>query len=207
MPSSSLEEIDFEDLVLRLTSYAAILFGVFPGSDAELALPGDGSGPDDLAMATVEKLLDPDDKTVKWSSRKKLTAQGLLAYLKRVLRNDFLDLKKSKRYQTTVRGVVTSSSAEEAEEGLLSLDEFCAEIESPEGRAVRQQQREQLLKSLADVPELQELLMVQLDPEGYQAFRNQDLAVLLEVSVDEVVNRKKRLSRWLHGVLARGGGT
>jgi hypothetical protein len=40
---------------------------------------------------------------------------------------------------------------------------------------------------------LKELLTVQLDPEGFQAFTNKELAVLLSTTVEEIESRKKKL--------------
>lgn len=200
MAELSLAGIDMEELLLRLTMHANALFQWFPTGDDQMALSGDGSGPEDLAMTVVHRFLDPDDKTVRWKSgQKKLSQASLLAYLKTVLHNDFLDLKRSKRYKTTVLATITSRP-DEQEASEISLDDFCAAIDTPEGLAIRQQQREQLLADLEDDPDIHDMLMVQLDPEGYNAFTNQDLASLLGISVAEVENRKKRLSRRLHRI-------
>ena len=71
-----------------------------------------------------------------------------------------------------------------------------------------------LLARFDDAPELKELLEVQLDPDGYCAYTNQDLAVLLAPPgkvltpealreiVSEIENRKKRLDRRLRRILA-----
>ena len=200
MAELSLAGIDMEELLLRLTMHANALFQWFPTGDDQKALSGDGSGPEDLAMTVVLRFLNPDDKTVRWKSgQKKLNQASLLAFLKTVLHHDFLDLKRSKRYKTTVIANVTSCP-DEQEVSEISLDDFCSAIDTPEGFAIRQQQREQLLADLEDDPDIQEMLMVQLDPEGYHAFTNQDLASLLGISVAEVENRKKRLSRRLHRI-------
>ena len=75
----------------------------------------------------------------------------------------------------------------------MTLDDFITTLESPEAKAIRKQQREQLLAKFKDEPELKELLTVQLDPEGFQAYTNKELAVLFSTTVDEIENRKKRL--------------
>lgn len=200
MAELSLAGIDMEELLLRLTMHANALFQWFPTGDDQMALSGDGSGPEDLAMTVVLQFLDPEDETVRWKSgQKKLSQASLLAYLKTVLHHDFLDLKRSKRYKTTVIATVISRP-DEQEASEMSLDDFCAAIDTPEEFAIRQQQREQLLADLEDDPDVQEMLMVQLNPEGYHAFTNQDLASLLGISVTEVENRKKRLSRRLHRI-------
>ena len=200
MAELSLAGIDMEELLLRLTMHANALFQWFPTGDDQMALSGDGSGPEDLAMTVICRFLDPDDMTVRWKSgQKKLYQASLLAFLKTVLYRDFLDLKRSKRYKTTVIATVTSRP-DEQEVIEMSLDDFCAAIDTPEGFAILQEQREQLLADMEDDPDIQEMLMVQLAPEGYHAFTNQDLASLFEISVAEVENRKKRLSRRLHQI-------
>jgi DNA-directed RNA polymerase specialized sigma24 family protein len=200
MPGLLLAEIDPEELFLRLVHHACALFGVFPGTD--YALQGDGRGPEDLAMTVIERFLDPDDKTVQWSAaRGEPTLPTVLAYLKRVLGNDFYDLKRQKRYKTTV--IASAASTDKDGEPEIGLDAFCSRLESPQGAAIRNSLRDQLLASVADDPDVQELLMVQLDPEGYQAFTNQDLAALFDVTISEIVNRKKRLSRRLTTMLKK----
>ena len=152
-------------------------------------------------MTVMTRFLDPDDKTVHWGQgRGTPTLPGLFTYLKRVIENDFLDMKRSKRYKTTVFASPVPRDAN-ADEAGLSLEDFCAHIESPEGRAIWESQRTRLLQSLQDEPDLEELLIVQLDPQGYQAFTNQDLSALLDIPISDVVNQKKRLSRRLMRIL------
>ena len=118
-----------------------------------------------------------------------------------MLANDFVDMKRSKRYKTTVFASPLSRDADAGETG-ISLEDFSAHIESPEGRAIWEAQRTRLLQSFQDEPDLEELLIVQLDPQGYQAFTNQDLSALLDIPISDVVNRKKKLSRRLMRILA-----
>ena len=200
MAELSLDGIDPEELLLRLVHHACALYQCSP--DADLALRGDGSGPQDLAMTVITRFLDPDDKTVHWGQgRGQPTLRGLLSYLKHVLANDFVDMKRSKRYKTTVFASPLSRDADAGETG-ISLEDFSAHIESPEGRAIWEAQRTRLLQSFQDEPDLEELLIVQLDPQGYQAFTNQDLSALLDIPISDVVNRKKKLSRRLMRILA-----
>jgi DNA-directed RNA polymerase specialized sigma24 family protein len=70
-------------------------------------------------------------------------------------------------------------------------------VESPEGQAIRAQQREQLLAAFEDAPDLRDVLAVQLDPDGYNAYTNQDLATLCDTTVSDIENRKKRIARRL----------
>ena len=152
-------------------------------------------------MTVMTRFLDPDDKAVRWGQgRGKPTLRGLVTYLKRVVENDFLDMKRSKRYKTTVFASPLPRDANAGEEG-RNLEDFCAHIESPEGRAIWESQRTRLLQSFQDEPDLEELLIVQLDPQGYQAFTNQDLSALLDIPISDVVNRKKKLSRRLMRIM------
>lgn len=91
-------------------------------------------------------------------------------------------------------------------EGQLTLDDFIAALESPEAAIIREEQREQLLSQFDNEPELKELLTVQLDPEGYNAYTNKELAALLDTTVDEIENRKKRLMNRLLKLQRRAQG-
>ena len=48
---------------------------------------------------------------------------------------------------------------------------------------------------------------MQLDPEGFQALTNKELAVVLSTTVDEIENRKKRLMNRLFKFQTQGRGT
>jgi DNA-directed RNA polymerase specialized sigma24 family protein len=190
----SLAGIDPLEVVERLTLEAYRLFGVFPDDESEPALRVFGDGPKDLAMATFVKFLDPEDRTVKWKeSWGRPTQDTLFRFLRKVMRNDFIDRKRSKRYHLTSYPEGESADGQQT----MSFDDYAAAIESPEGQAIRAQQREQLLDSFNDEPELRDVLAVQLDPAGYCAHTNQDLAGLLDTSVSDIENRKKRIARRL----------
>ena len=193
MKAFSFGEIDPEDLLRRLTLYAYTLFGCFPDPIFEPVLKFHGASPEDLAIATLLRLLDPDDHSVEWkASYGSMTRDSLLGFLKTVLVHDFIDMKRKGMYKASVY-VRLLAADPEGESGDMTLDDFIAQIESPETKAIRKQQREQLLTKFEDEPQLKELLTVQLDPEGFQAFTNKELAVLLNTTVDEIENRKKRL--------------
>lgn len=147
-------------------------------------------------MDTIVKFLDPEDNTVTWNdARGAPTMEGLIAYLERVMRNDFLDRKRSKRYKCQA-----SLPPAESEDGTgMTLDELAVFLETPEAIASRHQRHEQLIASFADTPELQDVLRVQLDPDGYNAFTNIDMAGLLDTTVSDIENRKKRI----HGRLVK----
>ena len=96
-------EVDFEQVLYRLALQAQSLFTAAAClGRAQVVLPG-GDSAADLASATLLKLLDPLDSSVTWSPTKgPPTTAGVLAYLREVLRRDFLDFVRSKRATTSV---------------------------------------------------------------------------------------------------------
>jgi hypothetical protein len=187
-------DINVVELLERLTRHAYTLCGCFPSPHFSPVIRGYGDSPEDLAKQTITRFLDPEDATVQWpSSRGKPTKGALLGYLKETLTNDFLDRKRSKRYKTQVE----LPSAGMDDENGITLDDLAVNWETPEAIAIRNQCYEQMLSYLRDEPDLHDLLTVQLNPEGYQAYTNQERARLLGTTVDEIENGKKRLERRL----------
>src|SRR6266849_9330585 len=79
----SFGEIDPEDLLRRLTLYAYSLFGCFPDPIFEPVMKFHGASPEDLAIAALTRLLDPDDHGVEWKPEHgPITKDSLLAFLK-----------------------------------------------------------------------------------------------------------------------------
>jgi transcriptional antiterminator len=71
-------------------------------------------------------------------------------------------------------------------------------LETPEAIVIRAQLQESMLAAVEDEPELHDLLMVLLEPTSYGSpNRNQELALLLDCTVSDIENRKKRLLRRL----------
>ena len=193
MKHFSFGQIDPENILWRLTLYAYSLFGCFPSPLFEPVLKFHGASPEDLAVATLTRLLDPDDHKVSWKSEYgPMTKESLLGFLKTVLFHDFIDMKRKGMYKASMYLPLLAGKGEDGE-GEMSLDDFITQLESPEARAIRKEQHDQLLSRFTDEPELKELLTVQLDPDGYQAYTNKELAILLDTTVDEIENRKKRL--------------
>jgi hypothetical protein len=87
-------EVDFEQVLYGLALHAQSLFTAAAclGWRDELVLPG-GDSAADLVSDTLLKLLDPFNTSVTWSATKgPPTTAGVLAYLREVLKRDFLDL-------------------------------------------------------------------------------------------------------------------
>jgi DNA-directed RNA polymerase specialized sigma24 family protein len=150
-----------------------------------------GEGPEDLAMNLVLRFLDPQDSSVCWrEDRGRPTTDGVYALLSKALDNDFLDLKKSKMYKTTVYLETTSDDGDSPE---LTLEQLAVFLETAEGVVLKRERRAQIIEEFSDDPEAQEIVKLQLDPEGYNAFTNQELGQLLDTSVSDIENRKKRI--------------
>ncbi|MGH9477057.1 MAG: RNA polymerase sigma factor [Terriglobales bacterium] len=177
---SNPEPIEAGELLQRLTLYAYGLFGCFPQAAVEPALQVSGKSPEDLAMDVLTRYFDPHDTRVAWDPNR----GNVLSYLKTVLWHDFLDLKRAGLY----RNAATTPE---------SFDVLPSSGPSPEARLARAEQRERVLAALADEPELQAVVALQLDPEGWPGYTNQELAGRLSTTVAEIENRKKRLLRRL----------
>lgn len=86
MADLDLGQVDIEKVLKRLTLHAQRLFFAFAGLTNESALRGLGVGPEDLAMDTVLKFLDPKDHTVEWKEKHGVpTTDGVSRYLRSVV--------------------------------------------------------------------------------------------------------------------------
>jgi len=192
MAEISLGDVDVEAVLLRLTRHAQGLFGAVRSLGVEpvdIACAG-GEGPEDLAMNLLLRFLDPRDDKVRWNEGLgRPTTDGLYAFLRKALDRDFLDLKKSKRYRTTVY-----LETEDGDGGRdLTLEQLAVYLETPEGTLLKQERRKAIIEEFSDDPEAQEMLKLQLDEDGYNAFSNQELAQILDTTVADIENRKKRV--------------
>jgi DNA-directed RNA polymerase specialized sigma24 family protein len=167
----------------------------------EFVLPG-GDGPGDLASATLLKFLDPLDTSVMWAETKgQPTTRGLLAFLQQVLERDFLDLKRSKRATTAV--YLDSTTPGDNQSGAAVVDPT-ADTLTPEEEALRRERVRWILEQFEDDTDLYEVVRLQLEPTGYNAFSNQELAGLLNTTVPEIENRKRRVKLRLKRLAASG---
>jgi DNA-directed RNA polymerase specialized sigma24 family protein len=189
----SLAEVDLEDVLHRLTWHARHLIDAAACLGADEIVMRGGEGPADLASQTLLKLLDPEDKTVVWSEKRgQPTTAGLVAYLRVVLERDFLDLVRSKRYRTTVYPDQKHDAEDDRPPG-VRMDQIPAKSASPEEVAAQRQQTSWVLAQFVAYPELEAILKLQLEPNGYNAYSNQELARMLGLTVTEIENRKKRV--------------
>ena len=203
MAGMTLSDVDLDLVLLRLTRYAQALFAAPRTLGTEpvgVACPG-GEGPADLATELLLRLIDPQDTTVKWKEAYgQPTTEGVLALLAKALERDYLDLKKSKRYTTTI---YVESAALGDGETTLTLEQLAVFFETPEGLLLKNERVRRLIEDFSGDPTAQEILTLQLSPDGYNAFTNQELAELLSTTVSDIENRKKRVKNRLLSILRR----
>lgn len=151
-----------------------------------------GETAEDLASETLLKFLDPSDRSVKWKAAYgDITVPALVAFLKRVLRNDFLDLKKREKFRKQVEAQLSDIDDEGDESS--GMEGFPSSAEPADLVAIQQQQRSIVLKYFEAWPELLEIVKLQIQPEGYSGFTNIELAQLLDTTVSDIEDRKKRI--------------
>lgn len=163
MAEISLGDVDIEAVLFRLTRHAQGLFGAFRCMGLEpldVAYAG-GDGPEDLAMNLLLRFLDPQGHSVRWSeNRGRPSTDGVYALLRKALDNDFLDLKKSKRYTTTVYLEAEDRGDDRRE---ITLEQLAIYWETPEGALLMRERRERIIMEFSDDPEAQEIVKLQLD--------------------------------------------
>ena len=118
-----------------------------------------------------------------------------LAYLREVLRRDFLDLVRSKRARTSVYPDDERADGQELSES--TIDQRVASYGNPEDEHLQSERLVWLVEQFKDDPELLEILRLQLEPAGYNAFSSQELAKRLSTTVVEIENRRRRVIRRL----------
>ena len=194
MKELSLAQVDFEQVLYRLALHARHLITAAKCLGVEdLVLPG-GDSPVDLASATLLKFLDPGDVSVVWSENKEPpTTAGLVAFLRVVLERDFLDLVRSRRYRDATYPDHNDPDLKPQELDGDWFDSIATASTDPEHEAVNHKTSAWLLKQFREDPDLQAILQLQLEMDGYNAFSNLELARMLAVPVAEIENRKRRL--------------
>jgi len=190
----TLKAKDLQKVHKALMLYAHHLVGVARIADFDrLVTAGEcGETAEDLASETLLRFLDPGVKTVKWKATEEVTVSGLIGFLKHVLRNDFLDMKKREKFRQQLE---PSEEANDDVDDSPGMERFATSTEPADLVAIRHQQRSTVIKYFEQWPELLEILKVQIQPDGTPDFTNIELAHLLETSVSDIENRKKRISR------------
>jgi DNA-directed RNA polymerase specialized sigma24 family protein len=190
----TLKAKDLQKVHKALMLYAHHLVGVARFADFDqLVTAGEcGETAEDLASETLLRFLDPGVKTVKWKATEEVTVSGLIGFLKRVLKNDFLDMKKREKFRQQLE---PSGEANDEVDDSPGMERFATSTEPADLVAIRHQQRATVIRYFEQWPELLDILKVQIQPDGSPDFTNIELAQLLETSVSDIENRKKRISR------------
>lgn len=203
MTEFSLAQVDLDEVLYRLALHARHLITAARcrGVD-DLVLPG-GDSLQDLVSAILLKFLDPRDPSVVWRERLgPPTTAGLVIFLRVVLERDFLNLVRSKRYRAAVYPDRDEQPVESREFEGDWFDSLPTRSADPEHEAMHQEGTACLLQQFREEPELEAILRLQLERDGYNAFSNLELARMLAVSVTEIENRKRRLKRRLKNLAA-----
>jgi DNA-directed RNA polymerase specialized sigma24 family protein len=206
MPQPSFEKVDFREVLYRLTQHAQNLSAAFvcllPLEKVEKVMRG-GESAGDLAMEVITKFLDPLDSSVAWSDQRgEPTTAKVLSLLRKVLERDFFDLKRSMRYKTTVYLDTHRDDNEEEGDASNTLDHFASRFDSPEREVIVKERTEWILRQFDGEAELKEIVKLQLEPGGYNAFTNQELAEIFGTTVKNIENCKKRIKARLRKLAA-----
>jgi DNA-directed RNA polymerase specialized sigma24 family protein len=120
--------------------------------------------------------------------------------LREVLRRDFLDFVRSKRAKTSVYADDERTDGEELSES--SLDQRTSSFGNPEDEHLRRERLAWLVEQFKDCPELLEIVRLQMEPTGYNAFSSQEIAERLNTTVVEVEHRRRRINLRLRKLAA-----
>jgi DNA-directed RNA polymerase specialized sigma24 family protein len=112
--------------------------------------------------------------------------------LREVLKRDFLDLVRSKRAKTSVYADDERTGGQDLSES--SLDQRTSSVGNPEDEHLRRERLVWLVEQFKDHPELLEIVRLQMEPAGYNAFSSQELAERLNTTVVEVEHRRRRIN-------------
>jgi DNA-directed RNA polymerase specialized sigma24 family protein len=194
--------VDFGEVLERLVLYAQNLnVGlVCTGLDEKILTGGDSA--EDLSMTVLQKFIDPLDASVAWSDQKgEPTTSKVVAYLKKVMRNDLFDLKKSKRFTTTIHSDLAGLD-DGQDPAAPRPPQLAGTHDTLEAGVLKRERREWILGQFDGEPELKEILLLLLGPDGWKGFSNQQLSELLDISVRDVENSKKRIKLRLRKLAA-----
>lgn len=172
--------IDWDEVLRRLLLEACRLFGTARLSGQDAVLAGLGVSPRDLVHETVRKLLE--DETVQYRRRR----GDLVPFLKTVMRNDFVDLLRRASHKTTQILDPIDSPRRDADGVPQTLDSF----PGPTSRSPDIIWTERVRALAADDPELVEYVESIVD---IGLSKPSDIADLLSTTVNDVLNRRRRL--------------
>jgi DNA-directed RNA polymerase specialized sigma24 family protein len=150
-----------------------------------------GKDPQDFVKEAILRLWDPRDTGVEWDEKRgKPTTDGVVAYLWQVIRRDFIDAKKLPRHTTTRPIEEVKAAQERPSTGASPATVAIARVD-------RTRTRDELLAFIGDDQPVVEYLLLQITDEGIAGYPPRRAAELLNTSIDDINNRKKRVVRYL----------
>jgi DNA-directed RNA polymerase specialized sigma24 family protein len=172
----------WEEVIDRLMAEAIRLFASACLVGADRVLSGLGVSPEDLVYQTITALLE--DKTVRYRKND----GELLPFLKRVMRNDFLDMVRRPVYKRT-------DVIDQVEEAKRQQDDNVRTLEAVGASSVDRQPdvlwRERVRQLVASDPELVEYVDAILE---FELRKPAEIADLLSTTVEDIYNRRRKLA-------------
>lgn len=179
---------DFRELTARLMAYGMAVFAELGIFGEDIVIGGVGVSLEDFV---AKVLLEYSTGQIKFHPSR----GSLMSLLGKALKNDVLDaLDRQAHEREESRSITPVPSDESKRKSELSLDEFPKPDQPLEVWIDEQQYRERLKKALSEEPELLELAELVLDL-GVE--KPQEMAEFLNISIQELHNRRRRLRRRL----------
>lgn len=177
------EELD--EVVKKLTIYASSLV------PANRVIAGVGDGPDDLVVRTMSKWWDPRTN-VKWNTdRGEPNLGGIIALLKRVLHNLFLDTLKKADHKRA------AAVEEDAPSVMAKAVARQHDAEAILARSYLHELVERVVALAEAAEDVEVVCYVDLQTKEGGPYKNQEAAERLGVKPSDVVNLRKRLDRYV----------
>jgi len=182
-----LKDDELDEIVKKLTIYA---YSIVPRSSV---IRGVGDGPEDLVVETLRRWWDPSTK-VKWDSeRGQPNLGGIIALLKRVMKNLFLDSLKTADHKR-------AAELGDDEDAPSALSRMTARQHDPDALLARSYLQELTGRVLAladEADDAEVVRYVELQTKEGGPYKNQEAAERLGMEPSDVVNLRKRLDRYL----------
>jgi DNA-directed RNA polymerase specialized sigma24 family protein len=172
----------WEEVIDRLMAEAIRLFASARLLGADRVMSGLGVSPEDLVYQTVNAVLE--DKTVRYRK----DDGELLPFLKRVMRNDFLDMVRRPVYKRTDIVDPVEEVKRKAEGNVSTLESLGASAVDPQPDVFW---RDRVRQLVADDPELVEYVDAILE---FELTKPAEIADLLSTTVEDIYNRRRRLA-------------
>ena len=172
----------WEEVIDRLMAEAIRLFASARLVGADRVMSGLGVSPEDLVYQTINALLE--DKTVRYRKED----GELLPFLKRVMRNDFLDMVRRPVYKRTDIIDPVEEAKRKPEGDVRTLEGLGASAADPQPDVFW---RDRVRQLVAGDPELVEYVDAILE---FELIKPAEIADLLSTTVEDIYNRRRKLA-------------